>query len=215
MKTYNPKFILEIFQILNFEKIDYVLIRNTKNEIPFNLNITKDIDILVNPTSRDKLLKILKKHNFRRVLHPERFFIKLYGVNEFDKFKSKNGVLLDINYQYCVHSLTENMFVPLDKLIQNNIWLHKSNIMIDSLKVSFMGPNEYFVTYFSRLFFKDKKFNEWSKNELFDVFNKCNHDLLKKYLRLVFFKYSNHLYKFIENNYFDDLYPNFISYSDY
>ena len=215
MKLYKPELLLEVFQILNLEKIDYVLIRNTNNEIPFNLNHTKDIDILVNFSSRDMLLKILKEYGFKKKLHPERFFIKLYGVNDFEKFKSKGGVLLDINYQFCVQSLQENMFVPLDKVIQDNIWHHKSNITFDTVSVPFMGPNEYFITYFSRLLFKNKKFDNWSKSELSNVFNNCNHKLMMQYFRLVFFNFSNTLFSLIKNNQFDEIYAKYISFKEY
>ena len=45
----------KIFKLLNEAEVNYILMRNLGNEIPSNLIIGKDIDILINRSEKTKL----------------------------------------------------------------------------------------------------------------------------------------------------------------
>ncbi len=57
------------FDLMNSSNIDYVLIKNIREELPNSLPDGKDIDILVKPESKILFEKVMKKYFFLKC-HP-------------------------------------------------------------------------------------------------------------------------------------------------
>ena len=64
----SPNNIIELFQLLNDNKINYVLKKNDGNIIPMNMPENKDLDILVHPNDYVKIRSLLIKHDFNIML---------------------------------------------------------------------------------------------------------------------------------------------------
>ena len=110
--------IIELFNKLNESKLDYILIRNIKNELPNNLIIGKDIDILVDHNQLDDLKSFLKENSFKEILHPHRSNVFLYGVKKFKFYRNPDHILFDLNFELVCRSLDAGQWIPLDQVVQ-------------------------------------------------------------------------------------------------
>ena len=61
MIKYNPvKDIEEVFDLLNKNSLNYILLRNLNRELPEKLPLKKDIDLIILPSDKNKFSSILK-----------------------------------------------------------------------------------------------------------------------------------------------------------
>ena len=119
----------KVFSFLNTNHIRYLLLRNIGNELPNNFLKGKDIDILVNPDDKQKLIAALEKSNWIKSIHPWDFgknFVFLYSMDQFIMY-SLNGIHLDICFQLCCRSLNAGEWFPLDSLIQEDAFSKKKS----------------------------------------------------------------------------------------
>jgi hypothetical protein len=212
---YNPRHVLRIFEILNKYDISYRLLRNTDNEIPDNLLIGKDIDIIVSYFERNRIIELLLREGMKLIPHPFRRDIKLYGVNEFDKLEDANGILLDINYEVVVHSLTDEYWIPLDKEIQLSVWKNSKNVIISGVPITLLCNEDLFIVTIARCIFDKKGFSMWHQEMLSELLLSLDvHTVIEK-LELIFFKYSKRLINLIHNDDYDSIYEDYLSFKDY
>ena len=95
--------ILSFFQMLNDNGVEYVLLRNIGNELPFSLSQKKDIDILIKKESKDDFHRLMKKTGWHSVPHPWDFgnnFVFLYAMDKLEFYENKE-IHLDIFSQRC------------------------------------------------------------------------------------------------------------------
>ena len=113
----------KIFKLLNEAEVNYILMRNLGNEIPSNLIIGKDIDILINRSEKNKIIKFLNSNEYKIINHPLKNATFLYGVDKFEFLFNKNNKILfeDLNFQISVKSLDFGQIIPLDQSIQNRL----------------------------------------------------------------------------------------------
>ena len=73
----NPKLIKDFFLLLNINNINYVLIKNDGNKIPYYLEDEKDIDFLIHPTEYENLKTILINNGYEKKIGEScrRFFL--------------------------------------------------------------------------------------------------------------------------------------------
>lgn len=212
---YPSDIIISFFRDLNKSKVKYVLLRNKNNELPYNLQLGKDIDLYVPFESRKQLLIFFKNNKFYKIRHPLRKLIRLYGINELEMFTSKAKLLVDINYEFCVKGLSKKHLIPIDKEIQKNLLKNKKTIFIEDVPVNFLGDNEYLVTLIARQVFDKEFFDNWSIQEINRLIKICDHDLLVEYLKLVFFNFTEDLLTLISENQFKKIYSNYLKFNKY
>ena len=94
--------LITIFTLLNEGKLNYILMRNINNEIPSNVEIKKDIDILVKYQDKVSFINFFKQNNFQQISHPHKDNIFLYGVEKFEFYKNiskMRGSILKLSTQ--------------------------------------------------------------------------------------------------------------------
>ena len=212
---YKTDKVLQIFSLLNRSSIPYLLLRNTGDELPHNLKIGKDIDVLVAYSHRKKLLEYLFKVGMKSISHPHKADIKLYGVHEFEKFKNNDGLLLDINYEITVRSLDAGQWIPLDQMIQKSAWKNSKVIVMGRMKIPTLCAEDSFVTTLAHCFFNKKTFSTWHQGMLLDLFSKIDVEKVKAKLSLVFYKYTNRLIECIIAHNFDGIVDDYLSFKGY
>lgn len=215
MKIHYQQKVENIFFVLNSSGIDWILLRNTNNELPDNLRYDKDVDILVRPEMRHKIHNHLLNNKFKCVKHPLRYDIRLYGVDEFKMYVSDTGVKVDINFQVAVRSLDRGQWIPLDQDIQNSIWADKKKIMLGDVAVQMPSDEDLFVLTISRCVFDKKIFSTWHAKLLSAIILRCDINAIEKKLRLIFFSFTNRLLEIIRREQYESIIIEYLKFSEY
>jgi len=215
MRFHPPELIDKCLSLLNSSGIEWILLRNTNDELPGCLEVKKDIDILVRPDNKAEMHAFLLANQFSEIQHPFINDVRLYGVDAFRKYKNSNGLLVDINFQAVVRSLDRGQWIPLDQSIQDELWMNKRSVLIGEAHVSMPSVEDLFVLTLSRCIFDKKDFTVWHRDLLHQKLGQCDIELLKKKLDLVFFKFAPQLIELVRNSEFDELISNYLSFSYY
>lgn len=215
MSYYEPGQILEIFEILNASQLSYLLLRNSGDELPGHLEWGKDIDVLIRHENRKKLLNVLLENGFRQVRHPRRNDVKLYGVHQFEMFRSQDQVLLDVNYEIAVQSIDRGQWIPLDQVIQLSAWGNAQNIIIGGVSVPVLSNEDLWVSTLARCVFDKKKFSPWHREMLFHLLPLVDLDDIEEKLRLIFFKYTETLLNLAKKGEYQKIVDDYVSFKDY
>ena len=215
MRFHPPELIDKSLSLLNSSGIEWLLLRNTNDELPGCLEVKKDIDILVRPENKADMHAFLLANRFSEIQHPLANDVRLYGVDPFRMYKNPEGLLIDINYQAVVRSLDQGQWVPLDQAIQKDLWLSKKFVSIGSENVPMSAVEDLFVLMASRCIFDKKTFSLWHRGILSQTLRQCNIDLLRKKLDLVFFKFAPRLLELVRMSKFDEIISGYLSFSDY
>lgn len=215
MNYYDPVAILEVLKILNATTVPYLLLRNTGDELPDRLEWGKDIDILVRYEDRLRLRGALLENKLRQERHPLHNDLKLYGVHQFESFKSQKQVLLDVSYEIAVRSLDQGQWIPLDREIQLSAWAHSQIVDICGVKVPMLGNEDLWVCTLARCIFDKKNFSPWHRQMLSELLLLVDPVDIEEKLRLVFFKYTDRLFLFAKNGDYQNIYDDYVSFKDY
>ena len=207
--------IFDFFSRLNEANLDYVLLRNSNNELPSKLKKNKDIDLWVALNNRERFIKFLKKNNFRKIRHPLRKYIRLYGVSKFEMFINKFGLIVDINYEICVKSLSKLHLVPIDEHYQRNILKNFKKIYFSNVPIKHIGDNEYHVLLIARHIFDKESFSAWSISEINKLSSICNSKIVYQYLKLIFFSFTDELLNLINKRRYNFIHQKYIEFKKY
>jgi hypothetical protein len=208
--------IIELFNILNLSDIDYVLLRNLDNELPNNLKLTKDIDILVKPAHKFRLISILCQNNWLKSIHPWNFgnnFQFLYSMDEF-LFFNKQQVYLDVCFQLCCRSLNAGEWFPLDELIQESTFRNKRLVQKD-IRTYMLSYEDELIHLITRCIFDKKIFNNSYIRRIEYLLEKVDVELFLTKLEKVFFKFSRQLFQFLKAKKYYAIRHNYITFINY
>ena len=206
--------IKKVFKLLNDNNIDYILLRNTNNEIPNALKVGKDIDLLVKDNI---LIDFLRKQNFNVVSHPHRNNIYLYGVKKFVFMKNEsNNIIFDLHFQIAVRSLDAGQWIPLDQKIQESAWKNKRFEKIDEdFGYWTLSYNDEFISLIARSIFDKREFQEGYIKRIEELKSKIDLKDVEEKLKLVFFKYTPYLLEQIEKKQYNNIIKNYIQFKEY
>jgi hypothetical protein len=213
MKYVNSGDLISLFSEINIANLNYILIRNINNELPFKLEKGKDIDILIKYEDKSLFHNFFKKNGFKKIKHPYRHDIYLYGVPKFEFFK-KNDMIIDLNYVIACRSLNNNEWIPLDQVIQKSSWSNRIFIRNDFDYYSLSLEDEL-ISLIVRSIFDKKEFISGYIFRIEWIFQKINEKIFKEKLELVFFKYTETLIKQIRKKEYSDIINNYISFKEY
>lgn len=211
----NSSDILRIFEMLNNNKVKYVLLRNINNELPNNFKANKDIDILVHPSSKEKLHNLLKNNGWKKIKHPldnGLDFIFLYNMDKFEMF-TKNNINLDICYQLSCRSLNRREWIPIDQKINDSVWINrKINNIYNWYE---MSDEDQLIHLLTRCVFDKKKFEDGYVNEIDRLLGFTKIDNIKQKLELIFFKFTPYLLDLLKSHKYELIIKNYIQFKDY
>lgn len=215
MRFHPPEVIAKSLSLLNSSGIDWILLRNTNNELPDYLELKKDIDILVRPENKENMHAFLLANRFSEIQHPYSNDVRFYGVDAFRKYKNQEGLLIDINFQAVVRSLDKGQWIPLDQAIQKELWASKRSVSVGAVQVMMPGAEDFFVLTLARCVFDKKDFTDWHRDLLSQTVEECDIELLSKKFDLIFFKFAPRLMDLVKFSDFDEIIPSYLSFSDY
>lgn len=207
----------KIFNLLNEKNLNYILMRNINNELPTNLEVGKDIDILVSKSDEKKFIYFFHNNNYQTIDHPFKYDIFLYGVNRFEfKYNYNNNILFDLNCQIAVRSLDAGQWIPLDQTIQESAWKNKRFEQLnDDFGYWTLSYEDEFICLIARSIFDKKEFQNGYIQRINELINLINKDDVVAKLNMVFFKFTPYLMKYIENQNYDEIIKNYLQFKEY
>ena len=217
MTLIDPAEVIKIFNKLNESGLSYILLRNINHELPGNLKLGKDIDLLVHKHEEDKFKVFFKNNGYNTIKHPFRNDIFLYGVDKFEfKYNNNNKILFDLNFQLAVRSLDAGQWVPLDQKIQDSAWNNmrfgKSNPGLGYWTLSY---EDELVMLVSRSIFDKKCFEEGYIHRIEELMTLVSLNESENKFRMIFFKFTPHLVSLISNNQYQKIIYNYLRFKEY
>lgn len=207
--------IINVFNKLNEADLEYVLIRNINEELPNNLKIGKDIDILVKSEQLDRLRLFFNTNGFREYPHPHRSNIFLYGVRKFKFFKNEGEILFDLNFQLVCRSLDAGQWIPLDQMVQESAWKNKRLHVRGDFKYWTLSHEDELICLVVRSIFDKSKFEDGYKKRILELIELVDFDSVEFKMNLIFFKFTKKLLDQIRHNQFDNILDNYLSFREY
>jgi hypothetical protein len=215
MSCVNPNSIIYFFNTLNASGFQYILIRNINNELPGNLAVGKDIDLLVHYHQRTEFIGFLIENGFKNIRHPLFNDIFLYGVNKFEFFVNNDNILLDLNYQLACRSLNDGEWIPLAGKIQDNAWKNKIKYKTDQITYNSLSAEDEFIVLVARSIFDKKEFQKGYVERIDALMHLIDLDDVVDQLQLVFFKFTPMLLSMLKKREYDLILDRYISFSEY
>jgi len=216
MNFINKNSIVNFFHLINESKIDYILIRNISNELPDFLEEGKDIDLLINNKDQEKVHFFLQKNRFKKIPHPHRNNVFLYGVNKFNFYKNTDKVILDLNYQLACRSTDAGQWIPLDQIIQQSAWRNKQFISINKdFGYWALSFEDEFITLITRSVFDKNEFNQPYVKRIQELYQLININDVALKLELIFFKFTPYLLDLIAQDKYDVIINDYLTFKEY
>lgn len=213
MKYADEIHVLDFFSILNMNNIDYILLRNLEDELPKNLLINKDIDIIVNEKDSKLFSQLMIQNNWKQKEHPFRNVPFLYGMKPF-QFYYKNGIYIDVCFELACRSLNKGEWFPLDMKIQEALWMNKKHIRDKPWEYCLSHEDE-FVHLVTRCIFDKKEFTDSYIKRLNFLRTVVDFDQVSSKFKLIFFKYTKPLIHLISEKKYKGIIKKYLQYKDY
>jgi hypothetical protein len=205
------------FDLLNKSNLNYILLRNIDNELPDNLQVGKDIDVLVNKKDESKFNHFFIKNGYVKIEHPFRNDTFLYGVDKFEfHYNNDNNILFDLNFQIAVRSLDAGQWIPLDQEIQESVWRNKRfEQRDDNFGYWTMSYEDELLTLITRSVFDKKQFQKGYINRINQLLSLVKFNEISFKLEKVFFKSAPFILTKIKNQEFETIVKDYLEFKDY
>jgi len=204
-----------ILSDLNDSPVAWILMRNSNDEIPDRLPLGKDIDILLRFEDCRRIHSFFAERGYRRVRHPHRQADCLYGLDRPRMYRSKTGVLVDVNFQLFVESLDAGQLFPLDQTLQESAWEQASSRQIGSHTVPVLGNEDVLVLNIARGIFDKRQFSDWDQEHLGTLLRSSDLSAIYSKLELVFFGATNLVIDHIMRGRYDTIVSSYFAYAEY
>lgn len=186
-----------------FKGIDYRILRRSKQKST----------VLCKIYERETLLKNAQNGGYQRKDHPissDKRYTFGYGMDRFDVF-CKGKEVYEIVFQIPCFSLTEYYLVPLDKYIQKRAWeeyrLQDGEIWVcEDIEMIYRIANSIY---------EEKFFSPENRKWISEHSVILKGDIFNWMVKKVFFGFKDSLIEKIETGDFDNLYLDYLKYSDY
>lgn len=219
MEYIDRDIIVSFFKALNDGGLRYVLIRNTGGELPDGLQNGKDIDILIHHDDIEAFMKLMKQENFQKKIPP---FGQLAGWNlsyqmhDFLFYKKKKSLYqfyIDVCQELCCHSTMPNVWIPLDRKIQEDAWEYR---WFDAEKGWWcLDERTAFIAYLVKAVFDKQRFNPGYIESIKSRLYLLDDTMTKERLELIFFKYTDRLIAMLKREAFDKIIADYYGYREY
>lgn len=208
-----------VFSHLNDSGITYALKTNNGNELPDDLQDGKDIDLLVSPDDIDLLRTTLGEIGFHRIAAfkgKENGYRFAYGLleNQIYEKKLKQGKLyLDADFALMCLSLQPKVWIPLDKVI--NQYALKNRVFNPDLNCWELDDETRLIYLLVRSVFDKHQFTDVYINEIEKRKSIFDQDSFNNKMSKVFYKFAPRLISLLKTQEYQDIYHEYITFSDY
>ena len=210
----NPSTIKSFFNLLNSNGVNYVLIKNDGELIPYSVEDGSDIDILVNPSDYEKYRVLLRSNGYTEEHgeHDKYFFV--YNLRP-DIYAKKDDCYFHAYDRFSCVSFTNmgKSRVPLSKCIQDRIWKEKR--WDESNQWWIMDDITILLFLIIRSILDKREFRIKYRNEIEKRITLIDSDEFIKICRMVFFNFTPVLIKSIKDKHYDKIIKEYQSFSDY
>lgn len=209
--------ILCFFESLNHSGIKYTVIKNIGNEMPENLEVGKDIDILVDIDQKEGFHAFMRKIA-RRIHHPYNIHTgweNIYGLPEFEFWRLFRGkeLVIDVSYMLCCKSIMPGKWLPLDKKIQVYVWENRWFDNNNSWWI--MDVNVQYLYCVVRSVFDKHVFSDKYIMELEHLKRKIDWGIVSELLETVFFGFTDTLVNMLRVGDYENIINRHIRFEDY
>lgn len=191
--------------------INYIYINNNK------INNEYQLTIIINPDNIQVFHEYMSSINYNQYPYKEgreAGYIFLYSMNAIEYWKNKNNNLnILVFYQLACHGLLLKSWIPLDKKINESIWINRKKD--EKMDIFVMGNEDEFIYSIVNAIFNKKNFDDESKKQINNLKFCLNSNTCIEKLKLVFFKFTPILVKRINDNIYENLIEDYIKFSDY
>jgi hypothetical protein len=217
MKNINPNEIRKFFSLMNDNDINYILIKNVADELPYSLKDGKDIDILVHPDSKSKFEEVMIKGNFDICTPPlgvENGWTFGYSLPSYQFWMKRDSsftLYIDASFVLSCKSLIPKTWVPLNEPINNSVW--KEKVFDDKNNWWIMDDKNMLLYLLVRCIFDKKNFSDTYIKEI-ELRKRYMSDIEDK-LKITFYKYSSRLSKMIAEQKYENIIQDYITFDKY
>ena len=216
-ETYiDPAAVKSFFRLLESSDIDYVLIKNVGGELPNKLKKNKDIDILVKDRDEERFTSLMLSSGFEGITHPHSHrggWCLAYGASDIASFKNNDFLTVDVCSKLCLKSLMGNIWIPIDKYINDRVWKNK---IWDLSNGWWALDDETLLVYLvSRCVFDKGAFNQSYVEEIESRAELLHRDEVQEMLRMVFFRFKDKLIEMLADKLYDSIVESYISFNSY
>lgn len=210
----SPNNIIELFQLLNDNKINYVLKKNDGNIIPMNMPENKDLDILVHPNDYVKIRSLLIKHDFNIMNGMSCKYFFVYSTRP-DMFFCKGNFKVHIFDKLACISYTNygDSVIPLHNDIQKDIWATKK--WNNKYNYWIMSDENILMYLIVRAVFDKKAFKEQYIREIEKRISIVEKRSFKDKLNLIFFKFTDQLIYLLKNKEYQNILFKYTTFDEY
>lgn len=215
----DEKLIKEFFSTLNSSDVEYVLIKNIANELPYKLKNGKDIDILVNKNSFDCFESLMHGIGFQKITPPKgrtNGYAFGYGLKEYtfwEKRQEEQVLYIDVFEKLSCLSLTPKMWIPLDDVINQSVWQNK--VFDDKNDWFIMADEDILIYMIVRSIFDKQEFKDVYIHDIEVKKSYLDNENVKFKLEKVFFKYTDRLIYMLKQCRYDEIIKDYITFCDY
>lgn len=210
----DSKLIQDFFELLNKNNVNYVLIKNDGDKLPYHLESGKDIDFLIHPDEYHRLIDIVTENGYEKKVGEscKRYF--LYQLKE-DIFLKKEDCYFHFFEALSCNPLTNmgKCKMPLETSVQNYIWKHKKWDEIHDWWI--MDDISILLYLIVRSVFDKMQFREIYISEIEKRLHFIDSEDFYDLAKTVFYSFTPRMIELIKLGKYERILNEYLSYRDY
>ena len=194
------------------EKVIDAISKKTKKFVI--LSTHDDVDILIPKESKEPVINLLQKEfGFKGLINqpvPHCLYHAEPHIQFFDSHKCHIDLQTGLYYRGLIQ---QNVLVPVDLQFEN--YAYDTRVKTNDMWKYVLSPESSIVHTVCRIVWDKRKTPPHYKERLDQLVDKCDFDKLSYALETALFKFGNKALELIKNKQFDNLFEEYITYTDY
>lgn len=208
------EFLKNIFSEFDNSEIEFVVLRKHVL-IPDETSVDEDIDVFSEPRNRLKIKRILKE---RKCEHYTDNLVNnsyLYGAFPHEHYIFKDqDVHIDVVHSLAYRSLNQQEWIPVSKKMQLSLIENRIKEP-DSVWLYRPSPVDELMHIICHCLLDKKQVKEYYAIRIKELIKEVDLSLLEEILGEVFFKFAPPLVRSLQNGTLENLYSEYLEYSEY
>ena len=200
---------------LNSENICYAILNN-REKIASDISIDGiGLRLIIKQNQKKEIETLLHSLEYKQynIYASEIFLYDLVTPTYWRLETEQFSVCIEVFCQLSCKSLTDNMRIPMDRKIQEHLWISK--LWDKENKWWTVSVDIQFIYYITYSIFDIKRFSEYCICELEKMIPYIDSVLVKELFAKIFFGYTDRLLLLIERKQYNRIREDYISFSEY